>query len=113
MPINVQTNKFKQRDWRKGLFLGEQVRREGQVGGYKKCVACAEWFYWDSKHQEKYQQKGILEQDGKTVSPAACSKERCQRWVYESHALPNVHVMKRQQTMLNLFKRLKKKGLVA
>lgn len=129
----VITQKSKVRNWREGLFLGEQFLVGEKRFGDKRCDYCGEWFHWRAQDRERYiaaqnwkqkvvNRSCVVRINGRLFKqttpevingePIHCGASGCQDYHNRVLTGPNAPAIERQDKMVRLFKYLKKKKLV-
>ncbi len=114
--VTIIVNPYKKINWRKDGFkkpwLGHRFWRErGQpIEGDKRCLVCGKWMTWSIKNKAKYIQEGRWDFDRK--EPIHCNSEHCQEYWRRYEKAEEQRIKLREEYYLNLYKRLKKLGLV-
>ena len=124
----VIVDRYKEIDGAKAGFLGYRFKKGRRLAGDMRCMLCGRWFTWSRQNIEKY----ILEHrwDDRRGEPTHCGNSMCHD--YHIRYLRHVERLKRdaqyqedhfvqsqvrehgvnQNSMWQLFQRLKRKGLI-
>ena len=115
MSVAIITQPYKKINWRRdGVkpFLGHRYWREkyGTIDGDKRCLICGKWFTWSEKHKDRYIREGRW--DFRRNEPIHCGSSMCEEYWRRYKKAEKIRAELKKEFYFNLFKKLKKIGLV-
>lgn len=101
-----------------GKFNGHRFLLKTRLFGDKRCIYCGRWFHWKDTDSLTWMfQKNIdgMNKDG-AIEPLHCGSEHCQefhrRYLIASKKRAQMETERREIIFFDLFKRLKKEGVI-
>jgi hypothetical protein len=102
-----------------GKFNGHRFLFKTRLFGDKRCIYCGRWFHWkDTDFLSWMRQKNIdnMNKDG-ALEPLHCGSEHCQefhrRYLIHQEKMRKEEEGRREILFFDLFKKLKREGLIA
>lgn len=101
-----------------GKFCGHRFLLKTRLFGDKRCIYCGRWFHWkDSEAFEWIRTDNIdtMNKDG-ALEPLHCGSEHCQefhrRYLLHQEKVKVEEESRREILFFDVFKRLKKEGVI-
>lgn len=101
-----------------GRFNGHRFLLKTKLFGDKRCIYCGKWFHWKDTDALAWMSQNNLDDMNKdnAIEPLHCGSEHCQefhrRYLIASKKKAQMEAERREISFFNLFKRLKKEGVI-